>query len=221
MNKIPTYAIIPTNGRACFKECLMAVVDQVDRVIVVEGGPDAAYVDSDDFDLTVIREPDVNISRWWNLGLTLIADRVKEFQGPGVHWNVVILNDDAIIPPGWVAAVSNTMRVMGAAAGSSGNPNPWPILHQRPGPVDLSTRLQGYAFILAGERGVRANEQLKWYFSDDHVDWMSRQHGGTLSLPGYHVRHLYPNGQMTAELQVQIAEDARAFTAYWAGMRPW
>lgn len=222
MSDIPTYAIIPTNGRPCFKECLEAVLYQVDRVIVVEGGPNAAYVDSttDDHDLSVIREPDLNISKWWNLGLSLIADRVQEYHGK-IKWNVVILNDDAIIPRGWVAAVSSTMRLMGAAAASTGNPNPWPILHQNPGPVDLSTRLQGYAFMLAGEKGVRANEQLHWYFSDDHVDWMSRQHGGTLSIPGHHVRHLYPNGQMTAELQVQIAEDAKAFTAYWAGMRPW
>ena len=221
MNEFPTYAIIPTNGRPCFKECLAAAIDQVDRVYVVEGGPDALFVDSgsDDYDITVVREPELNISRWWNLGLSLIADRMREHEQS--RWNVVILNDDAMIPPGWVDAVSTAMRSAGAAAGCSGNPNPWPVVHQNPGPVDLSTRLQGYAFILAGEKGVRANEQLKWYFSDDHVDWMSRQHGGVINIPGFHVRHLYPNGQLTAELQVQIAEDAKAFTAYWAGMRPW
>lgn len=221
MNDPPTYAIIPTNGRPCFKECLEAALPQVSRVIVVEGGPDAEYVDRGpgDYDMTVVREPEMNISKWWNLGLSLLADRMKEHRQH--HWNVIILNDDAIIPPTWVSTVSNAMRSAGAAAASTGNPHPWPILHQKPGPVDLSTRLQGFAFMLAGEKGIRANEQLKWYFSDDHVDWLSRQQGGTLSIPSHHVRHLYPNGQMTPELQVQIAEDAKAFTAYWAGLRPW
>ena len=217
----PTFAIIPTNGRPCFKECLEAVAGQVDRVIAVEGGPNAEYLGMREgqWDVSIIREPELNISRWWNLGLSLINDRARAGHWPA--WNVVILNDDAIIPPGWVKAVVHAMRDSKAAAGCSGNPTPFPVVHLAPGPVDLSTRLQGYAFVLAGEKGVRANEMLHWYFSDDHVDWMSRQQGGVISIPGYHVRHLYPNGQVTPELQVQIAKDAEAFTAYWAGMRPW
>lgn len=215
-NPIPTYAIIPTNGRVCFGECLDAIYDFVDRVFVIEGGPDARYLEGD---FTVIREPEINISKWWNLGLSVIADRAREEQHP--RWNVVVLNDDAIVDPMWVSLVSGQMREAKAAAASTGNPNPYPILHTQPGPVNLSTRLQGFAFMLAGEKGVRANEQIKWYFSDDHVDWLSRQHGGMLSIPGGYVRHLYPNSQVTAALQEQIARDAAAFTAYWNGMRPW
>ena len=218
---IPTYAIIPTNGRDCFEDCLKSVMPQVDRVIVIEGGPEAAYLEPMPFgwDFSVIREPELNISKWWNLGLSLIADRAAEFHYP--KWNVAILNDDVILPPDWVKVVSTHMREMKAAAASSGNPSPVRALHTQPGPVDLSTRLQGFAFILAGEMGVRANETLKWYFSDDHVDWLSRQKGGVLSIPGYHVEHRYPNGQVTAEIHVQIAEDAKTFAAYWNGLRPW
>lgn len=217
----PTYAIIPTNGRAVFLECLRAVRGQVDHVIVVEGGPDARYMDplESDYEFGVVREPELNISRWWNLGLTLIADRARENQWS--KWNVVILNDDAIVPAGWVKTVVRKMRDAKAAAASTGNPYPMPALHTQPGPVDLVTRLQGYAFVLAGEKGVRANEQLKWYFSDDHVDWLSRQKGGVLSIPGNHVVHRFPNAQVTPEIQEQIARDAQAFTAYWNGLRPW
>lgn len=218
---IPTYAIIPTNGRECFYDCLNTVTKQVDRVYVVEGGPGAKLTDAGPgygLDFSVVREPEINISRWWNLGLSLIADRVR---GQVNKWNVAIINDDAIIHQDWVAEVGRHMRDMGAAAASSGNPYPVRALHTQPGPVDLSTRLQGFAFMLAGEKGVRANEQLKWYFSDDHVDWLSRQQGGVLSIPGYPVKHLYPNGQVTPELQEQIAKDAEAFSAYWGGLRPW
>lgn len=218
----PTFAIIPTNGRDCFKRCLEAVYDQVDRVYVVEGGPDAKIIDADleyGSDFTIIREPELNISRWWNLGIQMIADRAH--QEHMTKWNVVILNDDAIIPQGWVKALDQVMRGRQVAAASSGNPNPIPAIHTQPGPVNLATRLQGFAFMLAGERGVRANEQLKWYFSDDHVDWLSRQQGGVVSIPGFQVEHLYPNAQVTPEIQEQIAKDAHVFTQYWNGMRPW
>lgn len=218
----PTFAIIPTNGRDCFKRCLEAVYDQVDRVYVVEGGPDAKIIDADleyGSDFTIIREPELNISKWWNLGLKLIANRALASRM--AKWNVVILNDDAIIPQGWVHQLDKTMRGMGVAAASSGNPAPIPALHTQPGPVGLATRMQGFAFMLAGEKGVRANEQLKWYFSDDHVDWLSRQKGGMVSVPGLYVTHLHPNGQVTPEIQEQIAKDAHTFTQYWNGMRPW
>lgn len=218
---IPTYAIIPTNGRPCFADCLKLIYEQVERIWVIEGGPDAAYLDPDHFgvDFVVAREPELNISRWWNLGLSLVADWARHC---GVaKWNVAIVNDDVLAYPPWVKVVSTRMREMNAAAASSGNPGPVPALHTTPGPVNLMTRLQGFAFILAGEKGVRANEQLHWYFSDDHVDWLSRQQGGVLSIPGYNVEHRFPNGQVTPELQEQIAKDAEAFTAYWGGMRPW
>jgi hypothetical protein len=217
----PTFAIIPTNGRECFADCLRSVYDQVDRVYVVEGGPDAKLIDAGvDYgrDFSIIREPELNISRWWNLGLALISDRMREHKIP--RWNVAVLNDDTIVPPGWVKVLTQRMRDKGAAAVSSGNPNPIPALHTTPGPVNLSTRLQGFAFILAGEHGVRANEQLRWYFSDDHVDWLSRQRGGVLSVPGMSVEHRFPNGQVTSEIQEMIAKDAATFQAYW-GMRPW
>lgn len=218
----PTYAIIPTNGRECFERALASVYHQVDRVFVIEGGPDAKLLHPRgefDYDFTVIREPELNISKWWNLGLHVIADRAR--QNRTQRWNVVIINDDVILPPGWVKKVAEMMRSMNVAAASTGNPNPIPALHTQPGPVNLMTRLQGFAFMLAGERGVRANEQLKWYFSDDHVDWLSRQKGGVLSIPGLQVEHLYPNGQVTPEIQEQIAKDAHTFTQYWNGMRPW
>lgn len=218
----PTFAIIPTNGRDCFHACLKAVYNQVDRVYVVEGGPDAKLLGEgfgEHLDFTIIREPELNISKWWNLGLQLIANRALASRA--AKWNVVVLNDDAIIPPGWVNQLDKTMRGMGVAAASSGNPNPIPALHTQPGPVGLFTRLQGFAFMLAGEKGVRANEQLKWYFSDDHVDWLSRQQGGVVSIPGLHVTHLHPDGQVTPEIQEQIAKDAHTFTQYWNGMRPW
>jgi hypothetical protein len=194
----------------------MAIQEQVDDILVVEGGPSAELMNWTE--RSIIREPELNISKWWNLGLKLVESWAR---GNGLkRWNVAIINDDVIVPRQWTFMVGHSMRQAQAAAACSGGYGPAPVIHREPGPVPLHARMQGFAFMLAGEKGVRANEQLKWYFSDDHVDWMARKAGGMVQIPQYHVRHLYPNGQMTPELHAQVAEDAAAFHAYW-GMRPW
>ena len=217
----PRFVVIPTNGRACLKDCLQAIQPQVDSVILVYTVP---YAEGElrvpvgqGIVLRDLRRPP-NISRWWNQGLhtaKLVMDQVQD-----TEYDVAVLNDDVIVPPGWFDAVSNGMRFYGGAAGCSGGPYANPIIHHVTGPVDLSTRLQGYAFILAGEKGIRANEDLRWYFSDDYVDWKAREAGGTVMVGGNHVNHLYPNAQMTPELHVICGEDAGKFLSIW-GRMPW
>lgn len=212
------FAIVPTNGRPCFKDCLLAIEPQVDEVIVIEAGPSVTPVPWVEHPLLV--DPELNISKWWNLGLQQI-DTLTRLWG-AVQWNVAILNDDTIVPAGWMEACSSAMRQENAAAACSGGTSiPHRVIHREPGPVGLMTRMKGFAFVLAGEKGVRANEQLRWYFSDDHVDWMARRLGGMVMIPGFGVEHLQPNEQMGPELQATVPNDAAAFTAYWNGMRPW
>lgn len=229
------FAVIPTNGRPCLKECVESIVSQVDDVIVIGGGPNfspiVAITDEHTF---FIRDEDLNISKWWNKGLemaetiaglsgrTRIPDNPNWGRWEGVdQWEVAILNDDTIVPDGWMTAVSSAMREENAAAACSGGTTiPHRVTHREPGPVGLITRMKGFAFIVAGEKGLRANEMLRWYFSDDHVDWMARRLGGMVIIPGYGVEHLYPNAQVTPEMHQIIAEDAQQFQAYW-GMRPW
>jgi hypothetical protein len=169
--------------------------------------------------VVMIRDPikPVNLSYLWNLGI-----EAAKIASEGPKWDVAIINDDAIVPDGWFQAVSDAMREHGAAA-ACGRTNPHVqhmIIHHEAKPVNLFTRMSGHAFILAGEKGARANEQLKWWFGDDHLDWLSRKLGGVAVVPGFEVRHMAENGQVTPELQEQIAKDAAAFVAYW-GMRPW
>lgn len=220
MNYRPNFALIPTNGRACFKDCIAAIDEQVDDVVVVEGGPDAVTL-SLDLGVSIIREPELNISKWWNLGLTLIESKVRDEWKGVTGWNVAILNDDTIVPDGWMEAVCSAMHQEKAAAACSGGTGiVHRIVHRTPGPVGLMTRMQGFGFVLAGEKGIRADEKLRWYFSDDHVDWMARRLGGMVMIPGFGVQHLYPNQLMTGELQATVPEDAAHFSAFW-GMRPW
>lgn len=211
------FAVIPTNGRPCFRDCLMSIESQVDEVIVIEAGPNVTPVPWVKHPL--ICDTNLNISKWWNEGLDM-AQLLAKGAGAG-KWDVAILNDDTIIPAGWMDAVSSAMREENAAAACSGGTTvPYRVVHREPGPVGLITRMKGFAFTLAGEKGLRANERLRWYWSDDHVDWLARQLGGMVIIPGCGVEHLYPNQQMTPEMQEMVAEDAAKFVAYW-GKRPW
>lgn len=220
----PRFAIIPSNNRPCVRDCVAAIAPQVDHVIMVWNG---AAAGSDGFsagglpDFTALNDVgDVNISRWWNMGLTHARMVAGVSYGSNPRWDVAIINDDAIVPEGWFDAVATKMRDMRAAAACSGAPIGMPILHTNPGPVALNTRLQGFAFMVAGELGLRANEDLKWFFTDDWMDWESRKLGGMVMVPGFQVQHLYPNGQVTSEIQEQIARDAQTFVDIY-GQRPW
>lgn len=200
----------------------MAIQPQVDYTIIVYTVPyrDGEFrpVAGQGAALRDLRSP--NISRWWNQGFDL-AKRVNDLSdGATKEYDVAVLNDDVIVPEGWFDAVATKMREMRAAAACSGAPAVVPIFHTHAGPVPLHTRMQGFAFMVAGEKGIKANEEFRWYYSDDWMDWESRRNGGMVMVPGYNVTHLYPNGQMTGELQVFCAEDAAKFQALW-GMMPW
>ena len=215
------FVVVPSNGRACLKDCLAAIGTQVDYTIIVYTSPhkegEIRPVAGQGAALRDLRSP--NISRWWNQGLTLANTVHNLSDGAAKEYDVAILNDDVIVPEGWFDAVAGKMREMRAAAACSGAPY-MPVLHTKPGPVALDTRMQGFAFMVAGEKGLRANEDLRWYFSDDWMDWDARRNGGMVMIQGFQVQHLYPNGQMTPELQMFCAEDAAKFQTLW-GMMPW
>jgi hypothetical protein len=201
----------------------MAISPQVDSTILVYTVPwkDGEVRPHPHFGVALRDVGSPNISRWWNEGLDICTQVMDMTEGdtPG-RYDVAILNDDVIVPPGWFDTVSDGMRMYECAAACSGAPNSSPVLLQRPGPVPLHTRLQGFAFILAGEKGIRANEELRWYFSDDYIDWRARELGGMVMVPGHNVNHLYPNEQMTGELHQFSAEDAAKFKEIW-GVMPW
>jgi hypothetical protein len=218
----PRFVVIPTNGRACLKDSLMAIQAQVDSVILVYTAP---YVEGElrvpvgqGIVLRDLRKPP-NISRWWNQGLHTAKLVMDQVAGPR-EYDVAVINDDVIVPPGWFDAVSDGMRAEGAVAGCSGGQYANALTQRAPGPVNLAHRMQGFAYILAGEAGVRANEDLRWYFSDDYVDWVAREKGGMTMVPRFDVQHLYPNAQMTPELHQICGEDAAKFLSLW-GRMPW
>lgn len=221
-------AVIPTRDRHhMVRDCVNSVLDQVDAVYIIDNGSvppidpgqwpmgeGNAFVGS-----AVVEMDPPNISRLWNVGLKLAT---HSHQHAGWHpWeplDIVVLNSDVIVPPGWVDTLSDAMRntraVLAYPDQFGGQRQ---ILHTKAEPVDLRQRITGYAYMLRGEAGLRLDESMAWWFSDDSLDWTAREAGGALLVPGIPVQHLDPNGSTNArvELQEQAGRDRETFITKW------
>lgn len=209
-------AVIPSAGRPCLEQAVDAIYDQVDVVIVIDNDHAHEYLVKYIGDPKVWRflcDTKLNVSHWWNEGLNLAQYRNRREE----TWDVAVLNDDAIVPPGWFEHVAGPMRRYGAVAGCSGDHD---VIQRTAQAVPLDMRMQGYAFVLAGEAALVADEKFHWYCGDDDLDWRAREAGGMVMVRGEPVQHLFPNGQVTPEIHELIAKDMESFVNKW-GRRPW
>lgn len=222
---IPRYAIILTHDRPkLLADCVAAIRLQADLTIVIDNASDPP-VTREDFSfegnaVAVVQDPEQppNLSALWNKGFALV-DRLNH----SPRWDIAVLCDDVTVPDGWFDAVSGCMRDHGAAAGST---HQWrevaqPILKRSPD-RDLQNRMCGWAFILAGEKGIRADEDLSWWWGDTAVDWMARANGGMVICPGPVAHNIHPNDWTSKipELNNQSGADGETFTRKYGG-RPW
>ena len=218
-------AVIPTRDRHdLLTECVGSVVDQVDRVIIIDNLSDPP-VDVEQWygKVSAVRAPldPPNISTFWNTGLAL-ADAAAH-RASADRWDIAVLNSDVVVPPGWIDSLSRAMRATSAVLAY---PDQFggtrQILHTRAEPIDLRKRITGYAYMLRGEAALRVDESMQWWASDDDLDWRAREQGGALLVPGIPVDHRCPNGSMheRPELHRQAARDMKTFAAKW-GRTPW
>lgn len=214
-------AVIPTHDRPeVLQRCLNAIAPQVNEIIIIDNNTILGQVDAcpevsecETIVIPALMQPP-NLSKLWNIGL----DIAERFAGPQERdWYVAVLNDDAIVPPGWFEAVVKGMARTGAVAGCSG---PQAATHRVAEPVNLYTRMTGWAFILKGNEGLRADERFEYWFGDDDLGWQAAERGGMTMVQGFQVENLFPNGSMTPELHARTALDAQAFVDKW-GRRPW
>jgi hypothetical protein len=204
--------------------CIEAALGQADYVYLVDNSDDLRYLYATDpfVGVTVLpgRGQPPNLSRLWNLGLN--AAYRHAFACDWETFDVAVLNDDAIIQPGWFEKLSAEMRGFGCHAAGFG-PVLVPTVHLAPGMTRLEARMPGWAFLLRGETGLLADERLQWWCGDNDLDMQARVAGGTLILPGEQmVQHLYPDQSTAAsgELMRQTGVDMATFVQKW-GFRPW
>lgn len=151
---------------------------------------------------------DRNISAWWNQGIKAIRKRSPKA-------DIAILNSDCRIS--W-DELSNMREVMNMNDASAIGPN-WNMGRgstQRiitPGPINLNYRLPGWCFILSGrdENPITANEDYRWWLSDDAIEQYARMRRGVLLLGGVQATHP-PNGSPLDDEQARwYGEDMRKF----------
>ena len=222
-------AVIPARDRHdMLADCIASVVEQVDRVIVIDNLSDPP-IEPEPWEgkVAVVSAPidPPNISTLWNIGLQLAAHaaQTRHPTGAYVEWDVAVLNSDVIIPVGWIEAMSTAMRTAHAAlAYPDQHGGQQEILHTKAEPIDLRQRITGYAYMLRGEIGLRLDESMAWWYSDDDLDWRARITSGALLVPGLPVEHRAPNisTHERPELLEQTGRDRATFQTKW-GRTPW
>jgi glycosyltransferase involved in cell wall biosynthesis len=220
---VPSYAIILTHNRPeLLDRCVRAVHSQVTQLIVIDNAsdPPASPPVLDEHANVVLVDPTQppNLARLWNWGFEVAAELAAEAQTG--QWNLIVLCDDAIVPPGWVSIVTIGMRVHHSVAACTG-PVAAPLVKTAPD-NDLMHRMPGHAFALAGEAGLRADERMLWWWCDTDLDWRARRAGGMVMLPGPVVANERPNEYTVGrpELAEQAGRDGETFREIW-GWRPW
>ncbi|GAA1281272.1 glycosyltransferase family 2 protein [Saccharothrix xinjiangensis] len=224
-----TYVVVPTHNR---NELVLELVQSLElpaeRVLIIDNAsnppvPPAPSID--EFNppppvatLLLDFEQPPNLSRLWNLGIDW-----AEKQAGGREHAVAVLNDDVVLPPLFLDYMVSALRQTGADIAFPDQHGRVGLLHRTiPGPVPLRERMTGYAFVLRGGVGLRADERFRWWCGDDDLEWQALERGGTVCVGGIGVQHLYPDRSTRSrpELEAQTHRDRTAFVQKW-GRAPW
>jgi glycosyltransferase involved in cell wall biosynthesis len=230
MSRPTRYALIPTHNRL---EQLAALVRTLaaqgcDHVVVIDNASDPRVsklwlkVETGVRAVTVVHDDEQppNLYRLWNRGFQLIELTARIMREE--TWDVVVLNDDAELPDGWLDYVAAGIRQTGPAAVVCTDPYGTlqaPLLKTQPD-ANIHTRMCPWAFVVRGELGLRADESLRWWWGDTDFDWQACGAGGVLLLPGYTTKNTGANSSTHGELAEQAGRDGQTFAAKW-GWRPW
>lgn len=165
---------------------------------------------------TVIQYPTLEycMPNWWNMGL----DYVQDIAGP-VH-NVFIFNADTYADYSTVTVLGTVLRDKDLAAVGPDRFNTLPrgfvLQNDRLEPeYNQAYRMTGYAFVLRGELGLRADPKFRHWYLDDDLEWQARANGGVGMVGGLTVGHPPAGNPLSPTLQQWAAEDREKFKVKW------
>lgn len=216
-----TWAVIPSRSRPEQLGNLITTLttENISDIVVVDNGYEGEQWWRDLVHVVHCDEQPPNLSRMWNMGLDRIAHE-RRYLSNAVY-NVAFFNDDTVLPSGWLAAVVDALRTYNVVAASSDPSGRLrePIVKRLPdrNPV---MRMCPWAFIIRAEFGLRADEELRWWWGDTDMDFQARVAGGVVIIPGYTTKNTLANTTTVGELAKQAGRDGKAFARKW-GFRPW
>lgn len=219
------YAVIPSGFRPVELRNLVTrlVADDV-NVIIVDTGYDRIRIVHPKVSVSQDLDLPKNIQRWWNVGLRRAYKAqellVKLGKTKDEEFVVAILNDDVVVPAGFVQTLASVMEQTGAAAACPAPGMKTPFFNVET--KENTIRMLGFAFALRGSLGLLADESFGWWYGDNDLDWTARERGGVAFVGGAWdgFAHLYPDQTTVGELAEQAGKDRQTFVAKW-GRQPW
>ena len=211
----PTYVVMAGKNRHEMTANLLVQLQQQNPngIALFDNGSDPPYPDA-------VPAAGWSLHRMWNEGLQLAEQTAR--QAGAKHWNVLVINNDVSVPPDFLQRLE---------AGLRDHPDHWiayPDYHGGiPAGVAAITQgdqdgdgrsLSGWAFMLAGESGLRFDEQFAWWYGDSDIQRQAEAAGKhVVAVGGCHCEHLDPM-RSTIEDPVRLAqaeEDEAKFAAKW------
>ena len=194
--------------------CVQALLHDPEKVVIVTNVVTEPVTEADIAPLGLKHlltdpSPERNISRWWRMGIDWVLARA-----PKEH-EVFLLNADSVISRDDVQELADELRRLDLSAVA---PDFWgitngedPVVYLEPKPTHWIERLPGFAMMLAGEAGIRPNERLRWWGSDNELEWQARALKGTGLIPGVLLEHPKKGGTPAAGWVLEWWEEDKKF----------
>jgi hypothetical protein len=197
------------------KRMLDSLEHPSDRVVIVATQPDP--ITADDLigyaqHIVLCDFTEHHIAKWWNAGLDYIMARAAFHE-------VLVLSSDHVGTTYSVAMLGTFLRKNDL---TMVGPNPWcgsERIFRLGDQRATQSRVPGNCWMLAGESGLRVDENFRWWYSDDDIEMQARQYGGTGIVPGTGLV-ADADTPLNEEKQRWAAEDRQRFVTKW-GIQPW
>lgn len=244
------YAVIPTHNRHDDLAELLASIPASVEVLVIDNAstppvmPEWHTPPKDGLGVvqqlgpsgvvSVIRDEEQppNLSRLWNIGLDWAERRYRagcklpvEFS-QGDDWAVAILNDDVVLPPGFLELMAHELLVHDVDIAFPGGIGEQCYVNTNAPFPGVGLRLTGWCFVVRGSSGLRADESLRWWCGDDDLQAQAVVNGrgtvrvGMFAHQAKGLLHKHPDESTTGVLREQTNVDMSTFIEKW-GQRPW
>lgn len=216
----PLYVTVPVRDR---HEMIAALVGQLVEQV---GEPEQIFIFDNESnppqpmwgDVRPIHAPNRTVCRMWNDGLDLAEEHARS-RGHK-EWNVAVLNSDLRLRPNTLHTLARGLRSRPGVA--IAYPNLYGIPYKEIGEVDnpnyAGQTMAGYCWMLAGETGLRCDEQFQYWYFDSDIERQARKAGYNVICVGAcrEPEHLDPGGHISDPGRLeQIHADEARFAAKW------
>lgn len=135
----------------------------------------------------------VNIHRWWNKGI----DVARTF---GADY-IAVLNDDLKLKNDPINKIARSMKELNAILGY---------------PLPYTGAIAGYCWVLDIKSNIRADENLRWWYGDNDIQYKAAMQGEFIYVP-CEVEHIHPNELTSSnpDLIELTKADQRYFEEKW------